>query len=407
MDVLVKPMEFEDAVKKLGAKTPVGAALRSAEWEMMPLALRERSMFSATVESVRVMKELQDRVLSAQSPAEFVAKVRPFMREYGLGRDASGDGAADNRDLTNLAGTSRLKLIYEQNLRSARGFGWWKQGQNADVLDAFPAQELIRVEERKVKRDWKARWMAAGGRTFGGRMIALKSDPIWRTISRFGTPWPPFDFGSGMGVEDVDREEAEDIGLLAPDEPVKGDETDFNKELQASVKDLEPELREQIELSFGDQVKIANGVAKWIRQGKYTDWNEEALPSAKTWTPSKPMPETIDPDEGRRRMEAGFVVQGPHGSAMFSSRTLKHWDGYKDAARRPAFLPAAISAVTDPIEVWEQSTQDAYIVAYEKPKGGYRGVVVFVGLDGHAVTYFLTSLAALDKARKGVRRKSG
>lgn len=407
MDIVVKPMEFEDAVRKLGTKTPVGALLRSAEWLDMPLALRERSMFSATVESVRVMKELQDRVLSSATPAEFIAKVRPFMREYGLGRDARGDGVADNADLTNLAGTSRLKLIYEQNLRSARGYGWWKQGQNADVLDAFPAQELLRVEDRKTKRNWQARWEAAGGRTFAGRMIALKSDPVWRKISRFGTPWPPYDFGSGMGVEDVDREEAEALGLIARDAPVKGDEADFNEELQASVKDLQPEHQEMIELAFGDQVKIANGMAQWVRQTPYTDWEKEGLPSAKTWAPAKPMPAEMEPAEARRQLKEGIKVQGVYGEVIFSESLLEHWKGYKDADRRPAFLPAALQAVTEPIEVWQQATQDTYIVAYQHAVNGYRGVIVFVALDGKAKTFFVRSLAGLNTARKGVRRRSG
>jgi hypothetical protein len=42
--------------------------------------------------------------------------------------------------------------------------------------------------------------MQAGGQIFGGRMIALKSDPIWTAISAFGTPYPPFDYNSGMWV---------------------------------------------------------------------------------------------------------------------------------------------------------------------------------------------------------------
>lgn len=39
-------------------------------------------------------------------------------------------------------------------------------------------------------------------------MIALKSDRVWTNFSRFGRPYPPSDFGSGMGVEDIDRDEA-------------------------------------------------------------------------------------------------------------------------------------------------------------------------------------------------------
>lgn len=300
MDVLVKPIEFDQAVKKLSEKTPIGALLRSAEWAEMPLAIRERAFFSSTVESARVAQELRDKVLSVASPSEFVTKTREFMRAYGLGREAGGDGRADNADLTNLAGTARLKLIYEQNLRSARGHAWWKQGQHPDVLDAFPAQELLRLESRAKPRDWQARWTAAGGRVFDGRMIALKSDPIWREISRFGTPWPPYDFGSGMGVEDVDREEAEALGLLKPDEPVKGDEAGFNDDLQASVKNLDPDLTAMVTSQLRDifgqaAVELEDGVLRW--RGSREPVVPTPAPVAPTPTPV-PVPTVEDIRKG-------------------------------------------------------------------------------------------------------------
>lgn len=264
MDPIVKPTEFTTAVQKLKGRHPIGAALDSTQWSKVPTALRERALFSSKVASARVMQGLKDQVLSAATPAEFVAKARPWMLANGLGRLAQKDGAVDNLDLTNHAGTERLKLIFEQNVRSARGYGWWKEGQDPDVLDAFPAQELVRLQGRKAPRDWLARWAAAGGRLFAGRMIALKKDPIWSTLSRFGTPWPPFDFNSGMGVDDVTREEAEQLGLLRPGEPVQGDEEDFNSELQASVKGLDPELVKALKDSFGDQVEETDGMLHWM-----------------------------------------------------------------------------------------------------------------------------------------------
>ena len=57
------------------------------------------------------------------------------------------------------------------------------------------------------------RWEAAGGQFTNGRMAALKTDPIRAAISRFGDPFPPFDYGSDMGLRDIDREEAEALGL--------------------------------------------------------------------------------------------------------------------------------------------------------------------------------------------------
>lgn len=45
-------------------------------------------------------------------------------------------------------------------------------------------------------------------------MVALKTDGIWKAINRFGTPWPPFDFQSGMGLVEIERSEADALRLL-------------------------------------------------------------------------------------------------------------------------------------------------------------------------------------------------
>jgi hypothetical protein len=130
-----------------------------------------------------------------------------------------------------------------------------------DVLDAFPAQELVREEDRKQPRDWESRWTAAGGELIDGRMVALKTDPIWTKISRFGTPWPPFDFGSGMGLNDISRDEAEQLGLIEPGAPVAAEDEYFNKELAASAENIDEQFLKD---SFGDQVRIKDGKAEWV-----------------------------------------------------------------------------------------------------------------------------------------------
>jgi hypothetical protein len=279
MDVLVKPMEFAEAVAKVKNRLPVGGALDTEGWSRQALALRENAFFSAKVESARVMSELQGRVLNSATRGEFVAKSRQWLLKNGFAR------ATNQRDLRQLTSTRRLELIFEHNSEAARGYGWWKQGQDPDVLDAFPAQEFLRIESRKEPRmDWERRWTAAGGRVFGGRMIALKSDPVWRGLSRFGTPWPPFDFGSGMGVEDVSREEAEDLGLLQPDEPVTGDEKDFNEAVERSAKDLTPERTREVLDTFDDDVTLHDGKLQWTGQRLVDLWRSAVGTGPKSFT---------------------------------------------------------------------------------------------------------------------------
>lgn len=94
-----------------------------------------------------------------------------------------------------------------------RGRAHYEGGRTCGGLAAFPAQELIRICDSKVQRNWTSLWSERGGKIYHGRMAALKDDPIWTRISRFGTPWPPFDFGSGMATRDIGYDEAVKLGL--------------------------------------------------------------------------------------------------------------------------------------------------------------------------------------------------
>ena len=76
------------------------------------------------------------------------------------------------------------------------------------------------------RQDWPERWTAAGEAVgwegaSRGAWVALKSSPIWQALGdgaggfrdTLGNPYPPFAYGSGMGWEDVDAEECEELGL--------------------------------------------------------------------------------------------------------------------------------------------------------------------------------------------------
>jgi hypothetical protein len=136
-------------------------------------------------------------------------------------------------------------------------------GQKKTILNAFPAQELVRVAYRIQPRDWETRWGDAGGEFHEGRMVALKTDDIWTRISRFGTPWPPFDFNSGMGLKEIDREEAIRLELMTDEEDLEPIDQEFNDGLEASVRDLQPEFKEALKTIFGDQIDLDGDVAKW------------------------------------------------------------------------------------------------------------------------------------------------
>ena len=269
-----------DFVARLGARTPIAGALKAADWANIPLALRERAQFSARVESLNMMHHIQDSLAAAietgrkacinvntgeldsvvLSRDRFIADAMEQTRTLGLGTGTGSGG------ITDIGSFERLALIYDQQVGSAYGYADWKTSQDPDLLDAFPAQRLVRWEERKEPRDWEERWQEAGEACgWDGAaqddMVALKSSPIWTELSAFDTPWPPFDYDSGMGTDDVDRDEAEGLGLLKPGEMPAGDaERDFNDELAASVSDEDYAAMQEW---FGDQVTYKDGRVMW------------------------------------------------------------------------------------------------------------------------------------------------
>jgi hypothetical protein len=66
-------------------------------------------------------------------------------------------------------------------------------------------------------------------------MIARKDSPIWEALSRFGTPYPPFDFNSGMWTKDVSREEAVGFGILGEWDRVVPQERGFEADLKEAA----------------------------------------------------------------------------------------------------------------------------------------------------------------------------
>lgn len=246
------PIPFAEAIEKLAARKIVPSAADSTRWRLIDTALRERAFFSARVESARVLQSMQDYLgyfleanrmenggLVAQGRAEFVADMRELAIREGLGRIDTETGKIDpfirESDLTDIRSISRLQLIFDTQTEAAQEYGYWSQGQDPDILDVFPAQQFIRVRPVRAPRSYH---QAAEG------SIRRKDDlKFWLDMNRdFGVPWGPWGFGSGMGVEDVDREEAIAAGVIREGDVIKPTAKDFNDGLSSSVRDFSGQM---------------------------------------------------------------------------------------------------------------------------------------------------------------------
>jgi hypothetical protein len=270
---LTTSQPLKDAVDMLTRKVPVGSAMSSREWEALQAEIKLRAMFSARVENERLLEEMRSRLQVRIELAKkdgrtmdrgvFIEEMREELRKAGYKR-----GEARRGSVQDLKSSRRLGLIWDMNVAQAQGYARWKSAMTPEGLETEPCYELIRTMGRMEVRPWPVIWGQAGGEFYDGpgsnddypnapgRMIAKKTDPIWTRISRFGTPWPPFDWGSGMSLRGIDRDEADAFGITTPDEQLAPLDTPFNAETKASVKGIPEAGRKRILDALAGDVEI-------------------------------------------------------------------------------------------------------------------------------------------------------
>lgn len=266
---------WREAVGRIEGKTPKATKLTSAEWEREPLAIRERAIWSARLADAQAIQGLKDDLRSLVAMEKVEGRTMDRSRVIERMRKRLGALPGDSDKLTDITSFKRLELVVDFQTQDAYGHAQWKGDlEDPDMLWAEPAWRFVRLEPRENERlDWPLRWVEAyadvGGKgALKSPMVALKTSPIWSALSRFGRPWPPFDFGSGMGVLGVGRDEAIDLGLIKDDTDLDGDAAikDFNDEVEASVKNLDPETRQWLQNAVGNLGQIVGDKLKMVPQ---------------------------------------------------------------------------------------------------------------------------------------------
>lgn len=265
------------ASEKILQKALVASNIDSRQWNSIQAGLRDRAFFSSRVAQANILDALRKRTAEYSDGHTSISEIRKRMRQ-DLETMHYTPEAGTEGTIKDLYSKARLDVIIKQNVASARGFIRWAEGNEPGAYAAFPAQEFKRVHPRKHGRpDWPERWAKAGGKFYGGRMIALKDDPVWTNLSIFGTPYPPFDWGSGMGVRDIDRKTAIELKLIEDAgirEKVKkleekrdrGETPSMNGNLEATIpmRDDSPIAQEMRKLFEDDDFFKCNGnVVKW------------------------------------------------------------------------------------------------------------------------------------------------
>ena len=265
--------------ERLLSKRLAACGLSSAEAARIRAEIRERAFFSARVEAARFLRaergaiadwlaraDKEDGTMATRADA--ISAIMRLAREEGV---ATGGGG-----LTDPGSAARARVVADTNAGLAAGYCRRRAQGTRGARLAFPALRLVRIEERERPRDWMSRWnvarrslgeasSATPAASQGGPFVALKEDPIWLEISRFGVPYPPFDFNSGMGVEQVPFEECRALGLVT-DAYDPGDiGGSFNEGVEADLGSdgADDSGWSWLESKYGGQISREGGKVRW------------------------------------------------------------------------------------------------------------------------------------------------
>lgn len=240
------------------AKRSAPVSLPSALWDLIAPQIRERSWFVSLCGEAHRLQALRDQARDVLAGTVSKAEARNNLRDLLAAEGYAPDGEHPMQDLRRRG---RLNLILETNIKQVAGYARHEAYRHSV---AYPAQRLVRLGRRNVPRDWGTRWRNAYAQVGGEgahptEMVALTLSPIWRALSRFGQPYPPYDYNSGMGQQAVGYDEAERLGLIS-DDTVSAIESSepgpLNEGLESGMSGIDDDLKDQI-------TRLAGGRVRW------------------------------------------------------------------------------------------------------------------------------------------------
>jgi hypothetical protein len=236
------PQPWSVILRLLADKVALPTNQSSDQLTALTRDIRKMSLYSARTTSAAYLEEVREQLQLLAEGKINLATARQNLQlwldqvgynpETHFGDDATIP-AADENSLRDLSSDKRIKLMLETNMRLAANTAYMTAGSEPDNLAAFPCWELVRIYWRRVPRGttehdldlgWPERWVRSGGRLYDGRMIARKDDPIWQNLGDSGvfrdgtdSAAPPYAYNSGMGIEDVARQECIALGVIHAD----------------------------------------------------------------------------------------------------------------------------------------------------------------------------------------------
>lgn len=249
-------------------KQSVPSDMRTAQWDAVSAWCKERAFFMASVTSAEHLQAFRSAVQQMVDGTMSGTDARKLLRMHLQGSGYQAPTGLEGT-IKDLSTTARLKVTLDTNVAMARG---WAQMSQFKGDIAHPGIMLYRdIRPKGQPRPWidicRERVGNMPGVVLTGNpdepMVALSNSPAWTMISRFGQPYPPYDYNSGMRIKPVslddcidkyhliDEDDADTLAAIEQDRmPALNDGTSCTP--QVSERALREELTRQLQ-----------GLAEW------------------------------------------------------------------------------------------------------------------------------------------------
>lgn len=308
----------------LASQALLPSELRTADWDALAITnpttqawINERAFFMAAVSQASILDSFRRNALDYTSgkigPQEARKRLRAALATLGYQPTPPLNGT-----IKDLSSTARMKVTLETNLAQARG---WSQYRTAMQNTSRPGFRLYRAGQAKAPRDWTTRWQQAWQSltpqeqttaTSGqdpANLCALKTSPIWSRISRFGTPYPPFDFNSHMRTRSLSAAECQQLGILPQDpqalaalaQQQTASVPSLNANVEADISSLSASMVDQLEHILSGVATVRNHKLVMIDKNgtQECSWQEIGHVISAGHTPTQPQQK--DNNKGRNQ----------------------------------------------------------------------------------------------------------
>lgn len=240
--------------------------MTAAQREMIANDYAERAFFVSGVEPGVILSDFEDKAAKVASGAlsyeEAQQAIRETLRQQGYRPPATGQGG-----IQDLSSWVRIQVVMETNAVMAHGYrNWYNWTQDEDTA----AFKFYRSQGREDPRYWAERWNraragleeeateAVSSGFIRGDIVgyALTCSDIWIRLSRFGTPYPPFDYLSGMNIAPISADEARAAGLEVS--RVRPAPASFNATLESNAQGVTEANKKKIRSILKDALRVNN-----------------------------------------------------------------------------------------------------------------------------------------------------